>query len=986
MEGMRSFSSRVRRALSIAGLIMAGAALAPRSAEARVPLGTNGGVVDFVDVIQGSTWDNTSSLDADGWPLSDDSVTLIDARHSMPWDGPDPTGINPDLSGTYRISFVGQAVLDASTEWGAGATIQGQVYNPATNTTTASLVLAPNAYLLRLSLSQTKRHPSDAPGTGFTKLRVIRPGYAADSQQAFTADTLRAYSPAFTSIRFLDTARANDYAAFCADGSTLTTARWAGRVHVTDAFQGGLPSANTGCDQAHGYAWEYMIMLANAEHHDMWINVPVDADDDYVTHLATLIRQGNAFTPGLDSDLHVYVEYSNEVWNSGFPQQQYNQARADQEGITDIQRYLERTGQIANLFRNVWGANSLNHPIRVVALWQYHTELTMQAAIRWAEQKYGVRANQVLWGIGQAAYNDPTDRSSVDNIIDTLYTGGDNIRSDFIGWQAVASFFGLKEVAYESGPSLSAYPFYVTGAPTADRDPRIGPTMTHHYLDNWYAVGGDLVNYFTIRGTVSPFGDFVLYEDDALFWRFDSPKLTAAVNIINSAPPAITAGYVLPWSAGTSTSIDPSQYVPFPFDPLKAPGSGITVAPLGNNDPAFNTYNYLLRTSGSGVYAISFFGHADASGAKIQVYLDDALKGTVSLGTGADAFSSPVSVSLGAGFHTLWLVGAGTANAILPPGTGAIQIKATSASGTAVVPSAPINVSAAALSGSKISLAWAPTTMASGYVVKRGTKSGGPYSSIARPSSNSFVDTGLTDGKTYYYVVSATNSAGEGAVSPQASAVPTLPRAPAAPTGLKVVRADAMFDLSQGGAGFLAGGEISLSWNPTPEATSYTIFRTPCLTGAYEGPCDVATQLANVTSYIDIGEVFFPPDPQVGIAYTYTVEANNSFGSSADSAAVSVTPSVSVPDAPTHLTAQLAMGGVFLSWTPPFGMLPVFFPMQYNVYRSTSPTTGFALVTQISTATFVDKSAVPGTKYDYVVTAAKSVGESAQSNRVSITR
>ena len=986
MQGMHLFPSLARRALTMVVAVTAGLSLAPQTAEARVPFGTNGGVVDFVDVMKGSTWGDTSNLDADGWPLSDNSVNLIDARHNMPWDGPDPTGVNPDLSGTYHVSFIGQAVLAASTDLGPGATVQNQVYNPATNTTTADVVLAPNYYFLALSLSQTKRLPTDAPGTGFTRLRVIRPGYAADSQQAFTADTLRAYAPAFTSIRYLDTDRANDYQAFCADGTTLSTARWAGRVHVTDAFQGGLPSANTGCDQAHGYAWEYMIALANAGHHDMWINVPVDADDDYVTRLATLIKQGNSFTPGLASDLHVYVEYSNEVWNSGFPQQQYNQAKADQEGITDIQRYLERTGQIANIFRNVWGPNSLNHEIRVVALWQYHTELTMQAALRWAEQKYGVRANQVLWGIGQAAYNDPTDTSSVDNIIDTLYTGGDAIRSDFIGWQAVASFFGLKEVAYESGPSLSAYPIYVTGTPAADRDPRIGATMTHHYLDNWYAVGGDLVNYFKIRGNVSPFGDFFLYEDDSLFWRFDSPKLTAAINVLNSAPPAVTAGFVLPWSANTTTNIDPSQYVPFPFDSLKVPGSGITIAPVGTNDPAFSTYDYLLRVSGSGTYAISLFGHADASGAKVQVYVDDALKGTVSLATGSDTLSSPVSVSLGSGFHTLWLVGAGTANTILPAGTGRIQIKATSASGTAIVPSAPLNLSTSALSNTKIGLTWAATTMASGYVVKRGTKSGGPYAVIAHPSTNAYVDTGLTDGKTYYYVVSATDSAGEGGLSPQAPGVPTLAQAPAAPTGLKVVRADAMFDLSQSSDGFLAGGEILLSWNPVPEATSYTIFRTPCLTGAYEGPCDIATQLANVTSYIDIGQVFFPPDPQVGINYTYTVEANNAFGSSGDSNVVTVTPEVSVPDAPTHLTAQIAMGGVFLNWTPPFGMLPVFFPMQYNVYRSTSPTTGFALVSQLSTATFVDRSAVPGTKYYYVVTASKSVGESAKSNRVSITR
>jgi fibronectin type 3 domain-containing protein len=978
----RELACKRLRAVACGLAVSAGTA----GASAAVPFGTNGGSVDFVDIAKQSTWDDTSALDADGWPTTDNSIVLVDARHNMPWDGPDPTGVNPDIAGTYHLSLVGQAILSPSTDWGTGASIQNQAYNPATNTTTADIVVQPNHYLLALSLSMTQRLPSGSTGTGFTHFRVTRPGYAGDSQQLFTASTLRAYSPPFAAVRFLDTDGANEYAAFCSqDASQLTVARWDNRVHITDAFQGGLPDANTNCDQAHGYAWEYALSLANASRHDMWINVPVDADDDYVTRLATLLRRGNAFTPGLDPDLNVYVEYSNEVWNGGFPQQQFNQSIAQTEGITEDQRYLERTFQIADIFRTAWGNNSLNNRVRVVALWQYTTELTIQASLRWAEQHFQRRANQVLWGIGEAPYYNPTDTSSVDNIIDTLWTGSDATRTDFIGWQAVASYFGLKEVGYESGPSLSAYALNTTGVATADRDPRIRSTMVHHYLDNWFAIGGDLVNFFTIRGTVTPFGDWFLYEDDATFSRFDEPKLAAANDIMHAPKPAITAGYVLPWATGDSTGIDPSQFVPFPFAPLNAPGSGLTIAPLGSGDPAFNTYDYLLRTTGSGTYAITFFGHTDGPGAELQVFVDDALKGTVTLRQNQDATSRAITVTLGSGFHTLVLLGAGSADTVFPPQTGVIQVRATSASGAAVVPSAPHNLSASPVDGSHVALKWAPSTMASSYIVKRATKSGGPYQNVARIADHAFTDSGLAAGKTYYYVVSALDSVGEGAVSPQVATVPTASHAPPAPSGLRVVRADAAFDLSQGGNGFLAGGEILLSWNGTPGAASYTIVRTPCLTGAYDGPCPVATQLANVTTYIDIGEVFFPPDPQVGISYTYTVEANNSFGSSGDSAAVSVTPAVGAPDAPTHLTASATSGGVALSWTPPFGMLPVFGPAQYNVYRSTSPRTGFAIVSQLSTANALDKTAMPGATYYYMVTAVKGVGESATSNRVSVT-
>ena len=88
-----------------------------------------------------------------------------------------------------------------------------------------------------------------------------------------------------------------------------------------------------------------------------------------------------------------------------------------------------------------------------------------------------------------------------------------------------------------------------------------------------------------------------------------------------------------------------------------------------------------------------------------------------------------------------------------------------------VLPAAPTNLTATA-GDAQVSLTWSASGGATSYNVKRSTTSGGPYTQIAAPTSTSYTDTSLTNGTTYYYVVSAVNSAGESANSAQAAANP----------------------------------------------------------------------------------------------------------------------------------------------------------------------------------------------------------------------
>jgi hypothetical protein len=92
----------------------------------------------------------------------------------------------------------------------------------------------------------------------------------------------------------------------------------------------------------------------------------------------------------------------------------------------------------------------------------------------------------------------------------------------------------------------------------------------------------------------------------------------------------------------------------------------------------------------------------------------------------------------------------------------------------AVVPPPPTNLTATA-GNAQVSLSWTASTGAASYNVKRGTASGGPYSTIASPTATSYVDTRVTNGTAYFYVVTAVNSDVESGNSNQASATPTVP-------------------------------------------------------------------------------------------------------------------------------------------------------------------------------------------------------------------
>ncbi len=244
----------------------------------------------------------TVNTDANGWPIlqsgqAAQTLMLVDKPGAYP-------------TGTYTVTFDGDGELDFEFDASNVQLVSTGRMTFQVNSASSSGIL------MRISRSNPSDHVRN--------IKVWMPGYEG-ATSSFHDLFIQRLQP-FGVIRFMDWQHTN--------GSKLVS--WSDRTEPDDFSM----------DTTNGVALEYMIELCNELGADAWFCMPHQADDNFVTQFATMVRDN------LDPELKVYIEWSNEVWNSQFSQSKWVNQQSGSNIFSDAW-FQTMAGHVANDF-GIW--------------------------------------------------------------------------------------------------------------------------------------------------------------------------------------------------------------------------------------------------------------------------------------------------------------------------------------------------------------------------------------------------------------------------------------------------------------------------------------------------------------------------------------------------------------------------------------------------------------------------------------------------------
>ncbi len=563
-------------------------------------------------------WDEAEVLGSDGWPVGDFGVVLLVGASKYAGN-----------AGSYSLSFEGQAKVAAVA---SSAKVIELRYDASRKRSSAQVLMPANEDQLMLAFTET--------GPGIKNVQLIRPGYDADNAPLFTSVFLE-HIKRFKTLRFMEWLRTNN--------------------NPVSTWQSRVAPQTTHFASRSGVPWEHVIALANQNGHDIWINIPIAADDDYVLQLARLLKQT------LNADAKVYVEYSNEIWNGGFEQYNTNRAMAIAQvqanpasvlaydgkttaALLAVRRVALRLKEFSDIFRSVYGEGAMFSTIRPVLGFQVVQYMSAKYGLDFIDAVYG-SPSRYFYAIAGAPYFDLGEQQTVDGLSteQVLQAMDTSIKRASIvplleADLALASWYGLKFLAYEGGPATFG-PGSLAAKKAANLDPRMHDLCVDH-LRRWYQQGGDMLMWFMAGAGNwdTRYGAWELTTDLSLP---ATSKIRCMDTVLAAPPPSASGRNQIPGS------FDALAFVGNP-----APYSAASVSRVRHLHPGAGL-DYLVQAPASGDYALVIRAEARQSGNALEVAVNAKVVmpsfELVKTGWGNPTDNAPISVPLKQGFNTLRL-------------------------------------------------------------------------------------------------------------------------------------------------------------------------------------------------------------------------------------------------------------------------------------------------------------------------------------------
>lgn len=244
---------------------------------------------------------------------------------------------------------------------------------------------------------------------------------------------------------------------------------------------------------------------------------------------------------------------------------------------------------------------------------------------------------------------------------------------------------------------------------------------------------------------------------------------------------------------------------------------------------------------------------------------------------------------------------------------------------------------------SKITIKWNTVSGNNGYNIYRSTSEKGTYKKIgtAKKNTTSYRDTKLNMNKKYYYKIEAKASgykkAGTSGLSKVASG---YPQRSTAITSITVNESN----------------QLTLNWKKVSGASSYEIYRSTTVDGAYELLEEVFDY--KIVTYTDTSAT-------VGTSYFYKIRATAKYDGKNIYTKYSNVMEGKILSAPTNVTAMsISSNQLNIVWSPVEGAV------SYEVYRSDQADGTYSLIgTADTSATFSDGTVSEGVTYYYKIRA-----------------